>query len=105
MQFFVDKKELFDTDRITSILPSNLKQVGKIDLNTAPEGWCVVTNPQAINLPQATEGWSICFTLKVTNMDRFQVCIPYGQSDLNIYIRSYGGHNPTWSKWKKLMTN
>lgn len=87
---------------LAPVLSSNIKQLGKTDLNNLPSGWCLVTDSASSNLPSGVHGWCICFTLYVTDTDRFQSCITYGINDCNIYVRTCGGTPAQWLPWKKI---
>lgn len=86
------------------VLPSNIKQLGKTDLNNLPSGWCVVTDSTSSNLPDGVYSWCICFTLYVagTGQDRFQIAIAYNMDTCNIYVRTCSGNPAQWLQWKKI---
>lgn len=86
------------------VLSSNIKRLGKTDLNNLPSGWCLVTDDTSPNLPPAVSAWCICFTLYVTDTgaDRFQIAIAYNMTDCNIYVRTCGGSPAQWLQWKKI---
>lgn len=84
------------------VLSSNIKQLGKTDLNNLPSGWCLVTDSTSPNLPAGVSDWCICFTLYVTDTDRFQIAIGYNLTDCNIYVRTCGGSPAQWLQWKKI---
>lgn len=87
---------------LAPVLSSNIKQFGKTDVNNLPSGWCLVTDNTSPNLPPAVSAWCICFTLYVTDTDRFQIAIAYNMTDCNIYVRTRGGTPPQWITWKKI---
>lgn len=87
---------------IANLLPSNIKQLGKIDVNNLPSGWCVVTDSTSLNLPTAVSGWCICFTLYINEKDRFQICVPYDKDGCNVFVRTCGGNQTQWAQWKKI---
>lgn len=86
------------------VLSSNIKRLGKTDLNNLPSGWCLVTDSASSNWPASVHDWCICFTLYVTDTgaDRFQIAIAYNTTDCNIYVRTCGGTPPQWITWKKI---
>lgn len=89
---------------IGPVLSSNIKRLGKTDLNNLPSGWCLVTDDTSPNLPPAVSAWCICFTLYVTDTgtDRFQIAIAYNMTGCNIYVRTCGGSPAQWIQWKKI---